>query len=65
MQAILWNLGTNEVEAASDPRGEGRADVWAARIPEVEKLADDKAAPTPPAATATPADAEEAVLETP
>lgn len=30
MHAILWNRRTGRVEAASDPRGEGGADVWPA-----------------------------------
>jgi gamma-glutamyltranspeptidase/glutathione hydrolase len=30
MQAIVWNKKTATVEAASDPRGEGAADVWPA-----------------------------------
>lgn len=29
MHAILWNRETGEVKAASDPRGEGEAKVWA------------------------------------
>ncbi|MCB1747196.1 MAG: gamma-glutamyltransferase [Gammaproteobacteria bacterium] len=28
MQAILWDRASGKVEAASDPRGEGGADVW-------------------------------------
>ncbi len=31
MQAILWHTGTGEVQAASDPRGEGRSLVFAPR----------------------------------
>ena len=30
MQAILWDLETGRVEAASDPRGEGGVEVWPA-----------------------------------
>jgi gamma-glutamyltranspeptidase/glutathione hydrolase len=33
MHAILWNLAANEVYAASDPRGEGAADVFAIAPP--------------------------------
>jgi gamma-glutamyltranspeptidase / glutathione hydrolase len=44
MHAILWDLTTNEVTAASDPRGEGLATVWAARLPQI-KPAKDAAAP--------------------
>jgi gamma-glutamyltranspeptidase/glutathione hydrolase len=29
MHAILWNRATDEVDAASDPRGEGAASVFA------------------------------------
>jgi len=28
MHAVLWDTQTNSVEAASDPRAEGRAEVW-------------------------------------
>jgi gamma-glutamyltranspeptidase/glutathione hydrolase len=31
MQAVVWNRAKNRVEAASDPRGEGAADVFAIR----------------------------------
>lgn len=68
MQAILWKLDTNEVEAASDPRGEGRADVWAARIPDVEEPAEggkETPAPAVEVGPAAPEDAGEAVPQTP
>ncbi len=39
MHAILWNTTTNEVSAASDPRGEGAAEVWAAHLPRVSGAA--------------------------
>ncbi len=35
MHAILWNLDSGDVTAASDPRGEGEAQVWSARLPAV------------------------------
>lgn len=34
MHAILWDRGTGKVTAASDPRGEGEAQVFAAPIPD-------------------------------
>ncbi|MGD9600223.1 MAG: gamma-glutamyltransferase [Gammaproteobacteria bacterium] len=41
MHAILWDLTTNEVSAASDPRGEGKAEVWSSRVPEIALPATD------------------------
>ncbi|MGH8596647.1 MAG: gamma-glutamyltransferase, partial [Gammaproteobacteria bacterium] len=56
MHAILWDLATNEVTAASDPRGEGAAMVWAARLPVVKpKGGKSKTRPAKaPSATADP-----------
>ena len=38
MQAILWDTTTHQVSAASDPRGEGKADVWHAKLPALKAL---------------------------
>lgn len=47
MQAILWNRTTDSVTAASDPRGEGAAVVWAAKLPEIKGPAALSTARTP------------------
>jgi gamma-glutamyltranspeptidase/glutathione hydrolase len=53
MHAILWDMSTNEVRAASDPRGEGKAEVWASRITQIAlpSVNDDTPVPTVPAAS--------------
>ncbi len=43
MQAILWDTRENKVRAASDPRGEGTAQVWASHVPNVSEPASDDA----------------------
>lgn len=49
MHAILWNTATNDVMAASDPRGEGVAKVWA--TPLFDALEEDNPDITPPPGT--------------
>lgn len=41
MQAILWDLESNAVSAAADPRGEGTAEVWATPVMVGEDLSDE------------------------
>jgi gamma-glutamyltranspeptidase / glutathione hydrolase len=53
MQAILWDLRSNTVTAASDPRGEGAAEVWAAHLPEID-LKPGRSIPTKPPTIQTP-----------
>lgn len=54
MQAIQWVLNTNQVSAASDPRGEGAAEVWAARLPHVSVPQDDATLAAPEGGAAGP-----------
>jgi len=44
MQAILWDLASNAVSAAADPRGEGTSEVWATPVMMGAELPDE--APT-------------------
>ena len=64
MQAVLWDIAGHAVSAASDPRGEGSAAVWNAKLPEIKPPAETPSTENKPA-KAKPVDmpAEPAVHE--
>jgi hypothetical protein len=54
MHAILWNTATDEVTAASDPRGEGESKVWATPLFDALEEDTSEIAPMPETDAAAP-----------